>query len=73
MAEVVKGLGGRIVAVKKSTVLDEDRVREFINELIILSQLNPPEFMLSQLFGVLYKGLLVLFLRLCCFLPSSCL
>ncbi|CAH8332207.1 unnamed protein product [Eruca vesicaria subsp. sativa] len=39
---VFKGMltDGRIVAVKKSTVLDEDRVGEFINELIILSQLN---------------------------------
>ncbi|CAH8355608.1 unnamed protein product [Eruca vesicaria subsp. sativa] len=40
---VFKGMltDGRIVAVKKkSTVLDEDRIGEFINELIILSQLN---------------------------------
>ncbi|CAF2255747.1 hypothetical protein HID58_030611 [Brassica napus] len=39
---VFKGMltDGRIVAVKKSTVLDEDRVGEFINELLILSQLN---------------------------------
>ncbi|EFH65522.1 hypothetical protein ARALYDRAFT_477143, partial [Arabidopsis lyrata subsp. lyrata] len=39
---VYKGMlvDGRIVAVKRSKVLDEDKVEEFINELGVLSQIN---------------------------------
>ncbi|ESQ27146.1 hypothetical protein EUTSA_v10018175mg [Eutrema salsugineum] len=39
---VYKGMlvDGRIVAVKKSKVLDEDKVEEFINEVGVLSQIN---------------------------------
>lgn len=35
---VYKGMlvDGRIVAVKKSTVVDEDKLEEFINEVVIL-------------------------------------
>ncbi|GLU21940.1 hypothetical protein SLE2022_380460 [Rubroshorea leprosula] len=32
--------GGRIVAVKKSKTLHKDKVKEFINEVIILTQIN---------------------------------
>ena len=31
---------GRTVAVKKSKVMDEDQLQEFINEVVILSQIN---------------------------------
>ena len=31
---------GRIVAVKRSKVVDEDKVEEFINEVVVLSQIN---------------------------------
>ncbi|CAN8233615.1 unnamed protein product [Cochlearia groenlandica] len=39
---VYKGMlvDGKIVAVKKSTVLDEDKVEEFVNEVSVLSQIN---------------------------------
>ncbi|KAF2620609.1 hypothetical protein F2Q68_00040897 [Brassica cretica] len=39
---VYKGMlvDGRTVAVKKSQVLDEDKLEEFINEIVILSQVN---------------------------------
>ncbi|CAH2037403.1 unnamed protein product [Thlaspi arvense] len=39
---VYKGMlvDGRIVAVKKSKVVDEDRVEEFINEVVVLAQIN---------------------------------
>ncbi|KAF8107515.1 hypothetical protein N665_0120s0039 [Sinapis alba] len=39
---VCKGMlvDGRTVAVKKSKVIDEDKLQEFINEVIILSQIN---------------------------------
>ncbi|XP_031287154.1 wall-associated receptor kinase-like 10 [Pistacia vera] len=39
---VYKGMlaEGRIVAVKKSTVVDESKLGEFINEVVILSQVN---------------------------------
>ncbi|KAL1213012.1 Wall-associated receptor kinase-like 9 [Cardamine amara subsp. amara] len=39
---VFKGMlvDGRIVAVKKSKVVDEDKMEEFINEIVILSQIN---------------------------------
>jgi serine/threonine protein kinase len=39
---VYKGMlaDGKIIAVKKSKVLDEDNLRQFINEVVILSQIN---------------------------------
>ncbi|KAB5573077.1 hypothetical protein DKX38_000271 [Salix brachista] len=39
---VYKGMlaDGRIVAVKKSTVVDEGKLEEFINEVVVLSQIN---------------------------------
>ncbi|KAG2323867.1 hypothetical protein Bca52824_006595 [Brassica carinata] len=39
---VYKGMlvDGRIVAVKRSKVVDEDKVEEFINEVVVLSQIN---------------------------------
>ncbi|KAB5564942.1 hypothetical protein DKX38_004996 [Salix brachista] len=39
---VYKGMlaDGSIVAVKKSTMVDEEKVEEFINEVVILSQIN---------------------------------
>ena len=39
---VYKGMlaDGKIVAVKKSKVIDESKVEEFINEVVILSQIN---------------------------------
>lgn len=40
--KVYKGMlkDGRIVAVKKSSVVDEDKLHEFINEMVILSQIS---------------------------------
>lgn len=39
---VYKGMlvDGKIVAVKRSKVVDEDRVEEFINEVVVLAQIN---------------------------------
>lgn len=39
---VYKGMlvDGRIVAVKRSKAMDEDRVEEFINEVVVLTQIN---------------------------------
>jgi serine/threonine protein kinase len=39
---VYKGMltDGRIIAVKKSKVIDEENLEEFINEVVILSQMN---------------------------------
>ncbi|KAJ4717432.1 putative Kinase [Melia azedarach] len=39
---VYKGMleDGRIIAVKKSKVVDEEKLEEFINELVVLSQIN---------------------------------
>ncbi|KAM2917036.1 hypothetical protein FF1_045885 [Malus domestica] len=39
---VYKGMlaDGKIVAVKKSTIIDESRLSDFINEVVILSQIN---------------------------------
>ena len=39
---IYKGMlvDGRIVAVKKSKVIDEAKLEEFINEVVILSQIN---------------------------------
>ncbi|VVA91509.1 unnamed protein product [Arabis nemorensis] len=39
---VYKGMlvDGRIVAVKRSKAMDEDRVEEFINEVVVLAQIN---------------------------------
>ncbi|KAG6716963.1 hypothetical protein I3842_04G074000 [Carya illinoinensis] len=31
---------GRIVAIKKSNVIDEEKLQEFVNEVVILSQIN---------------------------------
>ncbi|XP_041006782.1 putative wall-associated receptor kinase-like 11 [Juglans microcarpa x Juglans regia] len=39
---VYKGMlaDGRIVAIKKSNVIDEEKLQEFVNEVVILSQIN---------------------------------
>lgn len=39
---IYKGMlvDGKIVVVKKSKIIDENKVEEFINEVVILSQIN---------------------------------